>query len=282
IKCIISNMLPFPLSNEYDNQILDLNTKLKALANQKNVMYVDVYHVVENLPVFETNAYLLNSFGDKIWNRLLINSLSDENETKKPSKFSFDYKILSAERIKRILKESPSKVTVCMLGNSITAGANWNNITGGKFIRNCGQGGYTTGQMLWHMDTTVIAANPSHCFVMGGINDFSMGLDYTVVFENYKEIIRRIKLAGIKPVLQSTLYQNEGSNNNKIVKRLNEELKQLCEKEQIDFLDINSVLSKNEALIMKYSTDGTHLNKSGYEKWGKLLASYLNKHKIKF
>ena len=74
-----------------------------------------------------------------------------------------------------------------------------------------------------------------------------------------------------------TLSQNEGSPNNLLVKKLNADLMLMCKEKGIDYLDINSVLSKNEALIMDYSTDGTHLNEEGYNKWGDFLKTYFRK-----
>lgn len=283
IKCILSNMFPFPLSSEYDEKIIELNAGLRELAIQKNVAYIDAYQVFKNLNAFKNNSYQLNDLGVQVWHSLILNELRKNEPDSRPEKLDFGFEVLSAKRIERILKNSPEEVKICMLGNSITYSGNWNEILKGKYIRNCGQGGYTTGQMLWHIDTTVIAAEPTHCFIMGGINDFSLGLNHELVFNNYVEIINKLEQAGIIPVIQSTLYQvEEASGNREQVKLLNKMLKEYCLEKELDYLDINSIVSKNYSLQKKYARDKTHLNSDGYKVWAKLLVKYLKKNNIKY
>lgn len=283
IKCILSNMFPFPLSSEYDERIMELNSGLRELAIQKNVAYIDAYEVFKNLSAFKKDSYQLNTLGIEVWKSLIVNELSKNSHDSNAEKRDFGFEHLSANRIDRIISNSPEEVKICMLGNSITHSGNWNEILDGKYVRNCGQGGYTTGQMLWHIDTTVIAADPTHCFIMGGINDFSLGLNHELVFSNYVEIIHRLEQAGIIPVIQSTLYQvEEAAGNREQVSLLNIKLKEYCLEKQLDYLDINSLVSKNNSLQKKYARDRTHLNSDGYKVWAKLLVKYLKKNNIEY
>ncbi len=280
IQCIVSNIFNCPSDSIFNGRVESLNKEIREMAVRHSVKHIDGYAMAEILPVFTTEDCELNKLGMDAWNSLILSALNDERQDKEIGSSDFHYENLSANRIERIMKESPDEVKICMLGNSITEAGNWNELLQSNSIRNCGQGGYTTGQMLWHMDATVISARPSHCFIMGGINDFSMDLEYQTVWNNFVEIIKRLEDAKIQPVVQSTLFQAEGSPNNSVVKQLNTDLKQLCEKMNLDFLDINSVLSRNEALELKYSTDGTHLNQEGYEKWGKFLRVYFRKKNL--
>ena len=44
------------------------------------------------------------------------------------------------------------------------------------------------------------------CFIMGGINDITDGIEIEHTFENMKKIILKLKRMNIQPILQSTLF----------------------------------------------------------------------------
>ena len=64
---------------------------------------------------------------------------------------------------------------------------------------------------------------------------------------------------------------------NKSVKQLNEKLIQYASERKIDYIDLNSVVSKNDVLQDEYTTDGVHLTPEGYQKWTELINSILIK-----
>ena len=49
---------------------------------------------------------------------------------------------------------------------------------------------------------------------------------------------------------------------------------------KIDYIDLNSVVSKNDLLQDEYTTDGVHLKPKGYQKWTELINAILIKNKI--
>jgi hypothetical protein len=107
----------------------------------------------------------------------------------------FEPQKLAKNRIERILKQSPRNVSVVMLGNSITEyGGDWNARLGRTDIQNSGQGGYTTGQLIWLLDSCVIKDKPKYCFTMAGINDLSLGIPVDKVYTNYQIIIDRARI----------------------------------------------------------------------------------------
>ena len=176
IKCLVSSVFPCPSDSIFKERVESLNEGIKKVAMQRSVKYIDSYRIAEALPVFSKGNCELNKLGTDIWNSLILSALNNEMQDEVFASAEFDYQKLSANRIERIMNESPDKIKICMLGNSITEAGNWNELLQTNSIRNCGQGGYTTGQILWHMEATVIAIQPSLCFIMGGINDFSMDL----------------------------------------------------------------------------------------------------------
>lgn len=201
----------------------------------------------------------------------ILHSVTKQNTVK-----SLDLEKLSAMRIERIMDASPENVNIVMLGNSITQnGKDWGEKLGRNDVRNSGQGGYTTGQMIWHLDTVAIKANPKYCFTLGGVNDLSCGVQVEQINKNYQIILERLVEAGIQPVVQSTLYQKGNTEGNKKIDQVNAFLENYCKTQQIQYLDLNKYLSNENGLIPKYTRDGTHLTDAGYSVWVRILKKFL-------
>ncbi len=194
---------------------------------------------------------------------------------------SIDFEKLSQARIERILNASPDTVNIVMLGNSITEmGGDWNAKLNRNDVRNSGQGGYTTGQMIWYLDAVVIDAGPKYCFTLGGVNDLSCGIPVNQIMENYRVILKKLTDAGIQPVVQSTLYQTGNTEGNKKIDRVNDFLQNYCNTHQIDYINLNQYLSDENGLISQYTRDGTHLTEEGYTVWVNIVKAFFEKHHI--
>ena len=179
--------------------------------------------------------------------------------------------------IRRILSESPAKVRIVLLGDSLTAnGRDWNPRLGRNDIRNAGQGGYLTGQMLWMLDTCVIAARPEICFVLAGINDLFNDIPPATVFANQRRIATRLIAGGVRPVVQSVLFVHGNPALNARIGELNARLREWCAENGIDWLDLNPDLADADGLKREYTTDGTHLTEQGYAIWSRWLRRYLD------
>jgi hypothetical protein len=181
INVILMGALPnYTLREVQPGQIDTLNDRLKKLAENNGVPFIDT-HSFDRGNFFQNNI-LLNESGCEKWNNIILSEMGIKEQKKgnvsvKDPSSGFVYSAISKERIDRILSESPDEVKLCFLGNSITEGGkDWNQKLNGKYIRNCGQGGYTTRQMSWLMEPTVLSVSPTHCFIMGGINDISLGI----------------------------------------------------------------------------------------------------------
>ena len=111
---------------------------------------------------------------------------------------------------------------------------------------------------------------------MGGINDIAKGYKVEEIFKNYTTIIEKLKSKNIIPIVQSTLFTTNRKETTK-VKKLNNLLMQYCEKNKIDFINLNDKLSKNGTLIKDYTIDGVHLKPKGYKIWRNELEKYLSK-----
>jgi lysophospholipase L1-like esterase len=168
-----------------------------------------------------------------------------------------------------------------MLGDSITEGANWNKIFGRTDISNQGIGEDTTEGFVNRLEY-IYQLNPELCFIMGGINDLGKNIPINNVFNNIKTIVKELDEHNIKAIIQSTLYVSKKwpfwEKRNKDVMELNFLLEKYCLENDIEFININHVVSKDETLEEMYTNDGVHLLENGYEKWKELIIPMLEKY----
>jgi lysophospholipase L1-like esterase len=162
---------------------------------------------------------------------------------------------------------------IVMLGNSITKGVDWNELLGLN-ISNQGVSGDTTAMILERL-RLVIQENPSHVFIMSGINDIYSEINNTEIVSNMTQIISLLKSNNIKPYIQSVLKvnypQEEVLKKNIIIDQLNDQLYELTIDEKIEFIDLNKLLSDVNGLKKEFTKDGVHLNSSGYFEWSTIL-----------
>jgi lysophospholipase L1-like esterase len=170
---------------------------------------------------------------------------------------------------------------IVMLGNSITYGGLWNDLLGKAGVVNRGIGGDNTVGML-HRLHSVYNLHPKICFIMAGINDIYADASVDVIFSNYRKIVDTLRSKQIIPVIQSTLFVNPkwklASEKNREVAALNALLKDYAAKESIEFIDLNAVLSQDNTLLARFTTDGVHLTAEAYIRWRTLLEPVLKSH----
>ena len=163
---------------------------------------------------------------------------------------------------------------IVMLGNSITAGIDWNELLGRKDIVSRDINGDITEGMLNRMNS-LLKVKPKVCFFLGGINDLTRRVSPENIITNIKNIVNLLLENDIKPVLQSIIYTEnrlcDYEHNNKYVTIINNELKKFATEKNILFLDLNKHLSENNILKAEYTHDGLHLNAEGYVVWGKII-----------
>lgn len=283
ISPIIIETLPVKGHSAINARLNLLNHQLRNYAATNNILCFNPGKGLsrDNLlkAAYTQDGFLLNEQGLELFAKNVSEYLDDLILLKKGNIIpqSTANNLLN-EGINNIISFRPEKVNIAMLGNSITAGADWNKLLGRNDVLNAGQGGYTSGQMLWHMDTTVISTKPEICFVMAGVNDLFNNIPADVIHQNQKEIIKKLLDNNIKPVMQLTLYVHNNPSLNKRIELLNERLKKYCEANNIDYIDLNTALSDENGLKNKYTTDGTHLTEKAYIIWASELKKYLRKN----
>ena len=172
---------------------------------------------------------------------------------------------------------------IVMLGNSITFGVDWNELMGRKGIVNRGIGSDNTAGYLQRMEY-VYKLHPKACCIMGGINDIYQNAPVEQVFENYRKIVEELQMHHIVPIIQSTLFVSTRwkryAEKNADVATLDSLLARYARLRGIDFLDLNSVMSKDRLLREDLTTDGVHLTAKGYAIWRDELEKILQKHGV--
>jgi lysophospholipase L1-like esterase len=188
---------------------------------------------------------------------------------------NYDYEI----NLYKIYKKK--QAAIVMLGNSITHGINWNELTGRDDIVERGipadvlDGFYARLQYVFEL-------HPKVCFIMGGINDIYNATPVEEIFKSYVKVVEAIRMKGIKVVIQSTLYvakrYNYSAEKNPQVEKLNKLLADYAKNNGIEFVDLNAKLSADKFLKNDVTHDGLHLNAAGYKIWGQEFDKIIKKY----
>lgn len=170
------------------------------------------------------------------------------------------------------------RANVVMIGDSITNRGEWSEIFPQTKIANRGIDGDRADDILRRMDP-IFAVNAKKAFVMVGINDISSGQGVDTIFANYTNIVQQLKSRGTAVYIQSTLECSKSNCGDKLekVRDLNGKLKAYAAQQQLAYININDGLrSEKNGLLKDYTPDGIHLLGSGYLKWSKAIAPYVN------
>ena len=172
---------------------------------------------------------------------------------------------------------------IVFAGDSHTDYFEWGEYFEGLTVANRGISGDTSGGLLKRIDQ-VTELTPKKVFLLVGVNDIQQDIPVETIEKNYKEIIKAIKEAdpetqiyvqSVFPVA-GDLYENNQYQRskpiNETVIELNEKLAQL---EGVTFLNVADKFGSE--LAEKYSVDGLHLSKEGYEVWLSEIEEYVRK-----
>lgn len=173
---------------------------------------------------------------------------------------------------------------IIFLGNSITAGTDWNELLGITNAKNRGISGDITFGILERLDE-VTEGKPAKLFILIGINDIQRNFPDSVIARNYKKMIQRIKSASpatkiyfqtLLPVNNEFTQFKNHYNKDEHILYVNSQLKKIASEEQITLIDLHPhFLNADKKLEKKYTMDGLHLNAAGYTLWASLLKPWL-------
>ncbi|RYF85411.1 MAG: sialate O-acetylesterase [Chitinophagaceae bacterium] len=173
-----------------------------------------------------------------------------------------------------------SSKDIIFLGNSITAGIDWMELLGRTDVRNRGISGDITFGVLERLDE-VTEGKPAKVFILIGINDISRNIPDSVIINNHRKIVQRIKKESPKTKIyfhtltpvnnEFTQFKNHYNKDEHIL-YVNEALKKMAAEEKITVIDLYPhFLNADKKMDKKYTIDGLHLNAAGYKVWSDLL-----------
>ena len=177
----------------------------------------------------------------------------------------------------KLIETLGEKDKVIFMGDSITE--EWGRLKPEFFqspiFINRGIGGQTTPQMLLRFKQDVINLKPYVVFILAGTNDIAGNTgpsNIDMIINNIFSMAELSMSYNIKTVLSSILpvdkypWADHIKNVPETILTINQELKSFSGKNDITYIDYHSLMvSKNLGLKKEYTTDGVHLNKTGYE-----------------
>lgn len=167
------------------------------------------------------------------------------------------------------------KSDLVMVGDSLTDGAEWEELLGSQGIVNRGIIGDTTYGLRLRLDS-IYSTDAKKAFVMIGINDIIKGRATDEILKDYQEIVNGMISHNIRPYIQSTLLVGDSKKlYNEKVHELNRQMSRFASEQGIDFIDLNKSLSSGGVLRKEFTEDGIHLNGDGYTEWAKAIAPHL-------
>ena len=169
---------------------------------------------------------------------------------------------------------------ILFLGDSITDFYDLKKFFPNRKTVNSGISGNTTQDILDDLENRAYRYNPSHIFLLIGINDLYEKVDNSKIISNIEEIVKNLEknLPNSKIYLESIYPINKGAEDkinhailknreNEDVRSINKELKKFAKEEKITYVNMYDKLSnKYKDLKLEYTNEGLHLNDEGYKK----------------
>ena len=163
-----------------------------------------------------------------------------------------------------------------LMGDSITDA--WVKKTPSDFFKKnniVGRGisGQVSSQMLVRFRRDVLDLKPKYVAILAGTNDIAQNQGYISVENIFGNIVSMVEIAkanGVVPVVCSILPANKYPWRKEIkpvpmVKKLNEMLKDYCEKNSVIYVDyFTKLVDDKDGLPKKYANDGIHPTPDGY------------------
>ncbi len=161
-------------------------------------------------------------------------------------------------------------------------------------IYNRGIGGFTTTDMLSHMEEQIFGVEPSRIFINIGTNDIgSPDYQQEALIENYRKILKQIKerlpqaqvnLLAYYPVNElarpagspEDMFKNRTNEN---IRKANGAVKSLADEFGYRFLDVNAGLTDETGRLKReYTVEGIHMYANGYAVVLRNLLPYLKEN----
>lgn len=212
-------------------------------------------------------AIALVGFGSLLQvNSMKANKTKEQNDSKK----------------QEVKEEEKVQSHYLFVGDQFTIDFNAKERLSGYHLAVSGETDLTSSYLLENLRKYVYNYNPSKVLIQVGMTDFiqTNNDDELHISENIKSIIKEIKInRPYAEIYIISLYPINDSDDDKInyrlvknlynekIEKVNNEIKDICKNNSVQYIDVHSVLLDKESKMLKleYTTDGLHLSDEGYK-----------------
>ena len=194
------------------------------------------------------------------------------------------YSTFYVQRASLFSKLTITPKDIVFIGNSITNGAEWNELFPRKRVKNRGISGDTSEGVYDRLDP-VVKGKPAKIFILIGINDISRDVKVEDIVLNMKRIVKEIqkKSPKTKIYIQSILPVNpdfgifKGHEKPQLIKEINQQYQNIAKEYKVNYIDLYSYFLEEgtDKMNKNYTNDGLHLLGEGYLLWSEIIKPYL-------
>ena len=194
------------------------------------------------------------------------------------------YSTFYVQRVSLFSKLTITSKDIVFIGNSITNGAEWNELFPRKRVKNRGISGDTSEGIYDRLDP-VVKGKPAKIFILIGINDISRGIQVETIILNMKRIVEKIQKESPKTkiYIQSLLPVNpdfgmfKGHQKPQLIKEINQQYQNIAKEYKVNYINLypHFLEEGTDRMNEKYTNDGLHLLGEGYLLWSEIIKPYL-------
>lgn len=173
---------------------------------------------------------------------------------------------------------------IIMLGNSLTDGAEWNELFDNCHVKNRGIVGDIIPGFFERLEP-ILKGQPRKIFIMGGVNDISHGVSADSIVSAMTQVVTTIQARCPKTEIyvQSMLPFNNDVRLWKLLKGReqvvvdgNKGLESMCQRLGVTFINLYPLfVGENGKMKPEYTNDGLHLMGGAYLIWRDTLLPYI-------
>lgn len=173
---------------------------------------------------------------------------------------------------------------IIMLGNSLTDGAEWNELFDNCHVKNRGIVGDIIPGFFERLEP-ILKGQPRKIFIMGGVNDISHGVSADSIVSAMTQVVTTIQARCPKTEIyvQSMLPFNNDvrlwkplKGREQVVVDGNKGLESMCQRLGVTFINLYPLfVGENGKMKPEYTNDGLHLMGGAYLIWRDALLPYI-------
>lgn len=286
IESLDTSFLEGRISSKKTNKIISNDTKLTAKDNRKRNTRRGLGKNKKIDKTLVISVFIIVVIGVLITFAVfsIFNLITGNIKTKT---------VVKTETVTKKVVKNVMDENIIFLGDSLTSMYDVEGYYKNHNVINSGISGESTQEVLASLKQRVFIYNPSKVFLLIGTNDFDEKnhgpYDEDTTVNNIKTIIEEIKanrkfaeiyVESVYPINDSDDERIKhwmlGNRNNENISSLNKRIKQLTKEEKVNYINVyDKLLNEDGLLNIDYTTDGLHINDTGYDVITGVLRNYI-------